>query len=167
MQCESVTILTIYKDNAMKKPQKAYSLAELILVVMFIGILAAIAVPRINFGVISKQKVDTVTKKMVTDLRRTRSMAITYAATNSTGYGIKMTGFPPYKGYEIWDRTNWKMIDSHTFDSDIVCTGNQFFRFGTMGNLLDVSGTLKLSSQGRSFTISVVPATGMIKCVEN
>lgn len=151
----------------MNKVQKAYSLAELILVVMFVGILAAIAVPRINFGIISKQKVDTVTKKLVTDLRRTRTLAITNAATNSTGYGIQMTGIPPYQGYEIWDRTNWKMIDSHKFDSDIFCGGNKYFRFGPMGNLIDAGGALKISARGRSFTITVVPATGMIKCVEN
>ena len=151
----------------MNKVQKAYSLAELILVVMFVGILAAIAVPRINFGIISKQKVDTVAKKMVTDLRRTRSLAITYAATNSTGYGIQMTGTSPYEGYEIWDRKSMKMIDSHTFDSDIVCKGDKYIRFGPLGNLIDASGSLEISSQGRSFTITVVPATGMIKCVEN
>lgn len=151
----------------MNKIHKAYSLAELILVVMFVGILAAIAVPRINFGIISKQKVDTVTKKMVTDLRRTRSLAITNAATNSKGFEIKMTGSQPYSGYEIMSHDTHDIVDSHTFDSDIVCSGSKLFRFTTMGNLEDTSGNLKISAEGRSFTITVVPATGMIKCVEN
>ena len=111
----------------MNKIQKAYSLAELILVVMFIGILAAIAVPRINFGIISKQKVDTVAKKIVTDLRRTRSLAITNAATNSDGFEMKMTGSQPYSGYEIKSHDTHEIVGSFTIDSDISCTGHGNF----------------------------------------
>ena len=152
----------------MYKQHKAYSLAELILVVLFIGILAAVAVPRINFAIISKQKVDTVAEKVVTDLRRTRRLAITDAATNTTGFGIQLTGSNPYTGYEIWDRSKSVLIDSHKLDSDITCTADSNdFRFGPMGNAVAGGTTIKISSSGRSFTITVVPATGMVKCVEN
>lgn len=152
----------------MDKLRRAYSLAELILVVLFMGILAAVAVPRINFAIISKQKVDTTVEKLMTDLRRTRRLAISDAAVNTTGYGIQLTGAGPYTGYEIWDRSTFTLVDSHPIDSDVTCTADsRFFRFGPMGNTVASGSTIKLSAKGRSFTITVVPATGMVKCVEN
>ncbi len=151
----------------MNKLYKAFSLAELIIVVLFIGILAAITVPRINFAIVSKQKVDTVAQKIVTDLRRTRGLAISNAATNSEGFEMKMTGRQPYSGYEIKSHDTHEIVDSLTIDSDISCTGHRNFRFGPMGNLTDTGFELDVAAQGRSFTITIIPATGMIKCVEN
>ena len=151
----------------MYKQHKAYSLAELILVVLFIGILATVAVPRINFAIISKQKVDTFAEKVVTDLRRTRRLAISDAANNSKGFEMKMTGSQPYSGYEIKSHDTHDIVDSFTIDSDISCTGHDNFRFGPMGNLTDTGFQLQVAAQGRSFTITIVPATGMVKCVEN
>jgi len=152
----------------MEKFQKAYSLAELILVVMFIGILAAIAVPRINFAIISKQKVDTVAETILTDMRRTRRLAISDAATNTTGFEMRLTGSNPYTGYEIWNRQTSTLVDSHSFDSDITCTADsKYFRFGPMGNAVASGTTIKISSGGRSLAITLVSATGMVKCDES
>ncbi len=151
----------------MDKLCKAYSLVELIIVVLFIGILAAISVPRIDFAIISKQKVDTVARKIVIDLRRTRNLAITDAANNSDGFKMKMTGSGPYSGYEIENLDTGEIVDSLTIDSDISCTGNKNFRFGPMGNLTGADFQLDVAAQGRSFTITIISATGMVKCVEN
>ena len=151
----------------MDKLRKAYSLIELIIIVMFIGILAAISLPRIDFAIVSKQKVDTVAQKIVTDLRRTRRLAIAAAGTNSKGFEMKMTGSQPYSGYEIKSRDTHEIVDSLTIDSDISCTGDKKFRFGPMGNLTNTGFQLKVAAQGRSFTITIIPATGMVKCVEN
>lgn len=152
----------------MNRLRKAFSVAELIIVVIFIGILAVISVPRINFAIISKQKVDTVSEKIVTDLRRTRRLAIANAATNNKGFSLKMRGSVSYDRYEVRDLKARTVVDSHEIDSEIVCKGDKEFKFGPMGNLTAKSGnTLKVSSQGRSFTITIVSATGMVKCVEN
>ena len=150
----------------MDKLCKAYSLVELIIVVLFIGILAAISVPRIDFAIISKQKVDTVSRKIATDLRRTRRLAIADAANNSDGFKMKMTGSGPYSGYEIENLDTGEIVDSLTIDSDISCTGDDEFKFGPMGNLTDTDFQLKVAAQGRSFTITIIRATGMVKCVE-
>ncbi len=151
----------------MDKLRKAYSLVELIIVVLFIGILAAISMPRIDFAVVSKQKVDTVARRIVTDLRRTRRLAIADAANNSKGFEMKMRGSQPYRRYEIMSHDTHEIVDSLTIDSDISCTGDDNFRFGPMGNLTDDDCQLKVAAQGRSFTITIIPATGMVKCVEN
>jgi Tfp pilus assembly protein FimT len=152
----------------MKKPCAAFSLVEMLILAIFVGILAMISVPRINLGVIDKQRVDTAAHKLMTDLRRTRHLAISDAATNTTGYGLVLQGASPYTGYEIWDRKSVARVDSHTFDSCISCTADgKNFNFGPTGNLLTGGGTkIKMASRGRSFVITVIPATGMVKCAE-
>jgi prepilin-type N-terminal cleavage/methylation domain-containing protein len=77
-----------------KKP--GYSLAEVIIVVLIIGAIAFITVPRLNFAAIYRKQAHTVAKKISTDLRRTRNLAIVNAATNSTGFTLRMTGSSPY-----------------------------------------------------------------------
>ena len=150
----------------------AFSLVELVIVVVFIGILAAISVPRLKFSAISKYKAEATAKKIVTDLRRTRGLAICDAANNPTnGYGIMMNGpSSSYTSYTIWNRATWEIVDSHTIDPDITVsnTNSPYFRFGPLGNLLDGSDTqLTVSDGGKTFTITVIRATGMIKCSEN
>lgn len=152
----------------MKKQYKAFSLLEAILIAAFLGVFAIIAVPRLNFAVVSKHKADSTAKKIVTDLRLTRSLAISEAATNSKGYDLEMTGSAPYQGYEIKNNDTKDVVASYVIDSKITCTGDNKFGFGPLGNLTDSGHTqLTVSSEDRSFTISITPATGMIKCVEN
>ncbi len=152
----------------MGKHHKAYSLVEFIIIVLFIGILAAITVPRIDFAIVSKQQVDTVTRKIVTDLRRTRGLAISDAANNTSGYELKLTGSGPYTGYDIINLDDSAVVDSFEIDPDVTCTsGDDDFIFGPMGNLTSSEYQLNIAAQGRSFTITIIPATGMVKCVEN
>src|SRR4030042_940289 len=66
----------------------AFTLLELILMVSILGILLSIAVPRLKFDTLARYKADTVARKIVTDLRRTRSLAIGEAATTKDGYRL-------------------------------------------------------------------------------
>ena len=74
----------------MKRYKQAFSLVELIIVVLFLGILATVAVPRLNFSAVTKQKADTIARKIVTDLRRTRRMAVSGAADNTSGFALNI-----------------------------------------------------------------------------
>ena len=152
----------------MAEKRTAYSLVELVIIVIFLGVIAAIAVPRLNFSAITKQKADTTAWKIVTDLRRTRSLAISNAAENTAGFALNMTGSAPYSGYQIQNLNTSTVVDSHTIDSNINCTGSSQFRFGPLGNLLTGSGNqLVVSASGKTFTITLTPATGTVKCTEN
>jgi Tfp pilus assembly protein FimT len=153
----------------MARKRPAFSLVELFIVVMFLGILAAIAVPRLNFDIVLEQKAETVARKIVTDLRRTRGLAISDAANNSEGYELKIVGSVPYTAYEIENMDTHETMDSHTTDNvTISCPGGHEFKFGPLGELKSGSANeLTISAAGKNFTITINPATGMVKCVEN
>jgi len=133
-----------------------YSLIELVVIVVLLGIIAAIALPRLNFSATSRQKADTIARKIVTDLRRTRSLAISDAANNTAGFALNMTASEPYSGYNIENLQTSETVDSHTIDSNINCTGGATFEFGPLGNLKAGSDTqLTVSASGKTFTITI------------
>lgn len=154
----------------MAKKREAFTLVEVFIIVMFLGILAAIAVPRLNLAVIIAQKADTVAGKIVTGLRRARILAISNAADNTDGFALNMTGSEPYSGYEIVNLKTSTTILNGTFsiDSNISCTGGATFEFGPLGNLKDGSDTqLVITAAGKTFTITIISATGTIKWVQS
>jgi type II secretory pathway pseudopilin PulG len=149
------------------KKYKAFSFVEVIIIVLFLGIFAAIAVPRFNRAAISKNKAQTAARRIVADLRLTRRLAISNAANNSSGFSLNIFGSSPY-GYEIKNLDGGVVLETHTFDSEVSFTGGTKFEFEPLGNLSGASDTqLTVSRGGESFTISIVPATGMVKCSEN
>jgi Tfp pilus assembly protein FimT len=150
------------------KTRQGYSLVELVVIVLILAALAFVAVPRLQFGALHRQQADTVARKIATDLRLTRTLAITDAVTNTDGFALNMIGSSPFTGYQIVDLSDSSVIDSHTIDSVISCTGGGKFEFGPLGNLKDGSDTqLSVSAEEKTFTITVVTATGTVKLVEN
>jgi hypothetical protein len=148
----------------------AFSLVELIIIVMFVGICAVIAVPRLNFAAVSKYEAEALARKIVTDLRLTRRLAISDAANNTMGFELKMFGTVPYTSYKIENVKTHTIVATHTFDSgvSISCPTGIMFIFGSLGNLQVGSGTeIIVSAEGKSFTINIIPATGAIECTEN
>jgi len=149
----------------MTKKSNAHTLVELIIIVVMLAVVAFIAIPRLQFSTLYRKQADTVARKIVTDLRRTRELAISNAATDPNGYAISRTGLT----YQIVDG-NGTPISNGTFsiDPNISCSGGTNFRFGPLGNLTVYdSNQLTVSSQGKIFTISITSATGMIKCTQN
>ncbi len=160
----------LLRGSDMSRYKPAFTLVEVILAVLFLGIVAVIAIPRISSAGSSRQKADGVAKKIVTDLRRTRMLAISNAATNPTGFSLRMIGSAPYLGYQIVDDSNIVTVDSQTIDSGVTvsCTlGNQF-PFGPLGNKRTGSGVIsginiRVYAQGRTYIITLISATGAAK----
>jgi Tfp pilus assembly protein FimT len=154
----------------MKYQKTAFSLVELVIMVVFLGIFAVITVPRINFATISRQKAEATAWKIATDLRLTRRLAISDAVNNTKGFELKLVGTTPYGTYEIENVNTHATVASYAIDSDVSVlspTGNRFI-FSTLGNLEPGSGTvINVSAEGKSFTITIITPTGAIKCVEN
>jgi Tfp pilus assembly protein FimT len=147
---------------------RAFSLVELMLIVAFLGVFAAIAIPRLDYAIVRRYKAEATAKKILTSLRLTRSLSISEAATNNKGFELAMTGGGPYTGYEIENSDTKATVASHTIDSDVSVTGTNKFKFTPLGNL-QIGSDLQLtvSADGKSFTITVFTVTGVAECVEN
>ena len=149
---------------------KAYTLVELIIVVMFIGIMAAIAIPRIDFAIVRKTKSATAVQRIIADLRRARTLAISDAAVNTDGFALVMIGADPgpYTGYTITNENTEADLDTYTFDTAITVTNGKQFAFRPLGDLTGGSDTqIDIDADGRSYTITIVSATGMVSWVQN
>lgn len=148
--------------------KKGFTLAETIMVVLFVGIFVAIAVPRMGFATISKLKAGVATKKLITDLRLTRTMAIVNAATNADGYGLRMIGASPYTSYKIMNLNTSDTVEIFTVDPAVSCTVGNRFDFSTLGNLkAGSSSQIQVSAEGKIYTIYVLDTTGRVRWTEN
>ena len=144
----------------MAAKRTAYSLAEMIVVVLILGALSFIAIPHLNFAALNHKQAHTVAKKIVTDLRRTRTLAIANAANNTAGFTLNISG----SSYQIIDDSNSATVDSQTIDSHITCGGGTVFGFGPLGNLRAGAAAITVSSEGKTYTITVISATGIVQC---
>ena len=141
-------------------------MVEIVVVVLIVGILACVAVPRLQYGAVRRAEADAIARQLVTDLRRARSQALLNAAQNTSGFGLVMTGASPYSGYQIVDLKDSTVVVSQNIPATVCCVGGQRFEFGVLGSLKDGSDTqLEVSTEGKTFTITIVSATGMVKCV--
>jgi Tfp pilus assembly protein FimT len=137
------------------------------------GVMAALVVPRLSYGLVRHKKAEVAAYKLMTDLRLTRSMAIRDAATNDKGYKLEMTGSAPYSGYTIKNYTTLVVVGTHTFESGVAvsCPGVKKFVYMPLGNLKnDESGTqITVTADGMTYrlTLDAVSATGSVKCVKN
>jgi Tfp pilus assembly protein FimT len=156
---EQPSCLFVWMD-VMVSRRTGITLIEAIVIVMVLGALAFITVPRLNFGALYRKQADTVARRIATDLRRTRTLAITQAATNTTGYTLRITG----STYQVIDDSNSVTVDTQTIDSHISCGGGTEFRFGPLGNLRTGSSPLTVSAEGRTYTITVISGTGIVEC---
>jgi Tfp pilus assembly protein FimT len=150
----------------MAKRADAHTLIEAMIIVLILGTLALVAIPRMNFSILYRKQVDTTARKIVTDMRRARLLAITNAANNSDGFALIRSD----STFKIEDLSDSSTVPNSTFtvDSSISCSGGTNFQFGPLGNLKTGSdSTLTVSSEGKDFTISIIAATGSIQCTEN
>ena len=142
--------------------RRGFTLAELILVVAMVSILVAMAVPRLPYEVIGRKQCEVSAAKMAAHLRLTRQLAITNAATNRTGFRLEMTGAAPYDAYQIVSVDTSEVVASGVIDERVLCTGANAMTFDPLGVLVESQAQLTFSAEGKTVTLSVVPATGVV-----
>jgi prepilin-type N-terminal cleavage/methylation domain-containing protein len=146
----------------MKPKRKAVTLVELLIVVLIIGVMAFIAVPRMGLSIISGGKAQTASQQIAAAIRYTRSLAITNAATNSRGFSFNMTTDPT--GYKIEDLTPpTHIVETGSIAKGVTCSAGSF-EFGPLGNKLRGDSSMTVEAGGKKFKITVISTTGMVKC---
>ncbi|MCF7974380.1 MAG: prepilin-type N-terminal cleavage/methylation domain-containing protein [Phycisphaerae bacterium] len=144
--------------------KKGFTFVEIVVVVLILGVITAVTVPRLPFDAIFQKESEVEARRLVTDLRRIQSMALRDAAINSKGYEMVMENTGVTAGYRIDNLDSHEIVDTHTFNEHATVTaGGLKYSFGPMGNLTKGQGTEITVSYGtKSYTISFVAATGTV-----
>lgn len=144
-----------------------FSAIELVLVLTIMGVLAMLMLPTFSSQTLTRLSSTAVAREIASDLRRTRFLAVSDAPSNPNGYALRMTGGPPYTGYDIINLKTSVTVVSKGISKDVSVTGGSDFSFGPLGNLLSGSGlSLTVSGAGRQYAITLTPATGSTKLEE-
>jgi prepilin-type N-terminal cleavage/methylation domain-containing protein len=146
---------------------RAYSLVELLIVVVMLGVLALVAVPRMQFGAVGQRKAQATAWRLLSALRRTRSLAILQAVAHPDGFALHIVQDADGPHFDIVDIGGPAIVDSEKLDADVTYAGGDSFQFDSLGALKAGSDTsLTVSASGTTFQVTVVPATGLVRCEE-
>jgi type II secretory pathway pseudopilin PulG len=139
------------------KIRAGFTLVELVLIVAVLAILVSIAIPRIGWGTMGKVQAETAARQFSDYLKLTRSLAITHASSNSSGYEVVLPG-----SYAFYSIINVKTLETVKgpveIPQGVVCSGNSTFQFTPLGQLQGGSTlTLQFSKSGDTTVVSVTP----------
>jgi Tfp pilus assembly protein PilE len=144
-------------------PCPGHTLVEMVTVVLVLSILACIAVPRLNFDAVWGARADAMAKRLATDLRHTRTLAITDAAGNPEGFALVMNDSEPYRSYQILDQHRHTAVTTCRLPAGVRCSGGRRFGFGPLGNLQTGSDLrLRIGTEGKTYLLEIAPVTGAV-----
>ena len=153
-----------HPSSIINHQRHGHTLVELITVVLVISILACVAVPRLNLAAVWGARADATVQRLVTDLRRTRALAITHAAKNPEGFALLVESTDACSRYRITDLHDRATVASYNLPAGVQCRGGQRFEFGPLGNLQNGSDThVSIRTEGKAYRIEITPATGAVE----
>lgn len=151
--------------SAFRYTHKAFTLIEVILVVLILGIMAGFVIPSLDFGVLGKLKADTHASMFSNTLRVARSMAIMHASTNGAGYKVKLSPASPYTSYQILNALDASVVKGVVaLPSGLSCTGVSEITFNGLGDAIAGSSqVVQFSESGTCYQVTVWPVGGRIE----
>jgi len=143
------------------KIRAGFTLIELALTVVLLAILASIAIPRAGWGTMGKVQAETAARQFSDYLKLARSLAITHASSNSSGYKVVLSG--PYTSYSVVNARTLETVKGPIdIPEGVTCSGSSEFHFTPLGQLQGSSTlTLQFTKSGDT-TVVTVTAVGRI-----
>ncbi|MHC4442038.1 MAG: GspH/FimT family pseudopilin [Planctomycetota bacterium] len=149
--------------------RQGFSLAELIIVAIIIGFLAAITIPRFA-NAASRHRVDAAAKRIIRDLELAQQRAKTSSASLEVRFNKLMNTYR-LVGMTDMDRPNNTYIvklSKEPYKADIISHalgGNNVIIFDGRGNP-DTGGSVTIEVGGYQKTIQIDPDTGRASVLE-
>ena len=139
-----------------------FTLTELIMVVAILAILMSIAIPRMGWGTIGKVQAESAARNFSGHLKLARSLAISNAGGNATGYKVVLTG--SFTSYSVINAATAAVVKG-PFDipEGVICDGDGTFHFTPLGKLESgtTKKTVRFTKSGKT-TVVTVTAIGRI-----
>ena len=138
-----------------------FTLVELMLVVAVLAILVSIAIPRIGWDTMGKVQAETAARQFSDYLKLARSLAITHASSNSSGYKVVLSG--AFTSYSIINVVTSEVVKGPIdIPEGVSCSGDDEFHFTPLGQLQGGSTlTLQVTKAGDT-TVVTATAIGRI-----
>lgn len=113
-----------------------------------------------------RDKSETTANNIASAIRLCRTLAISNAAVNQQGFSLNMTGAGSYTGFQIVNLQTGQTVKSETIPQGVNCVGADDFRFNPLGSRTGENDNLTVSAGGKTYVISVISSTGMVKCTK-
>jgi len=172
-------------NQEIRKNIQGFTLVEMVVIMIILGILGAIAIPTIG-NTINELRLGSATQNVVSDIRYAKEMALSLHKTTGLEFD---SGANSYTVFEVNGGVKSTVTDPHTgaamtldFDTEVgyggvaigalslcvgVC-GTDELRFSSFGVPMDandvefaVNSTIQLLNGTLSRTIQVIPETGL------
>lgn len=142
--------------------QQGYTFIHAALIIVIIGILVAMIIPRGGRDLFNRLSAYTAAHQIGVDMRYTRRMAITTAKEHIVRF--YPVGAPPYTEYRIFRNDvggEVQVGESKQLSSEVTCSGNSEFTFQPQGNAT-ADGSLSLIAGGYQYNVNLLSTTGRV-----
>ncbi len=146
---------------------KGLTFIEVIFVIVLLGIISAVVIPRFRPDFQTKQRVKSEAQKIVANIRYARRLAIT--DIDATRYIVRFYyGSNNYGIYRNRVRAANLVGSLIPIPPEITASGERRIRYYKQGNCdLRDNGVISISAGGHNYSITIQTATGRVLLSEN